>query len=614
MKKLSMILTACLLVLGLAQCNKPEPEKVFVSFQAVDGAKTNIDDMGRVTFNNGDKLHVYGSTTGYLGVLTTSDANGTALPLFSGEINTWTNGEDLRFFYLGGNTPADDGTIAINFADQSYEGTQSKANDLANIAERFHVSRFVQTNVAAAAPDATVSFQGTLRNMMAIGLFNTSAFTDAATSHVKMYAATPESPDSDWSGLKNRIRISETGELTYDACGIGNYEKQSGWIVTGPKSSARFVALLPTDGSVGLMFTSQGYKSSAAITRTIAANDYIRGVGNAAIAVTAEAVSSDYVDLDVASDHLFNVARTKFVRFTKGNLVYDQGRFKMFSEQYGTLNPEHGDVTENTVVDGTFSHFGWGTSGYPSSNDNLTMPHTYSLLGTNYYGPTTTALWIYTPTTGTWTPVSFPQDYLSNEFDWGGYQFGMNTGTKWRTLTSEEWQWLLGPVEGAHPTDDPDPNPSYVQNCRNVEKRFMKAQILAGIVDVWGTPTPVTINGLIIFPDDFNETLSGSYTFNDYDSDFEEATADWATMESAGCVFLPAQGSRSLGALVNYQFSPGTVSSVNATGYYWTATANTYEYGKANNLVFQNQVMGYDSHDRGLGCSVRLVKDVVLPQ
>lgn len=599
MKRLGMILTACLLVLGLAQCTKkgPQEQKVFVTFNATNttagNTRTDIDDMGRVAFNNGDLLHVYGSTKGYLGTLEYNSSH-----YFAGELTQWNSNDDLRFFYIGSaNTPASDGTVTVNFADQSYPGEQSTANDLANIAAHFHVSRYVET----AVPASTTEFEGRLRNMMAIGKFNTSAFTDAVTSNVKMYAA---------MGFKNRIRISSTGELTYDAAGVGSLENQSGWIVTGPARSERFVALLPADEAtpvtVGLMFTSQGYRSTSANARTIVPNGYLREEGNAAIAVAAEAIgSSEFVDLDVVQrlapdnkvyeDAVFSVANGKVVKFAKGNLVCDQGRFKMRSTQVGW--PASGEVTEDMAVDGTFEHFGWGTSGKPGSNANLTMPQAYSLPETGYYYGTPG----YTIGAGGAQVQVAPDLSISTDFDWGVYQFGMNTGTSWRTLTSAEWQWLLGPATGANP----DPSQGE-QNCRGVAYRFMKAEILLNLENY-----PAFRDGIVIFPDDFNESrIPGTYTLNSYSSEFQTVGEElWTTLEAEGCVFLPVQGFRTPAA--NDLATSATVSNVGTTGYYWTATASGSENAHILGFIASEMQYNYTSN-RNLGCSVRLVQDVNL--
>ena len=93
--------------------------------------------------------------------------------------------------------------------------------------------------------------------------------------------------------------------------------------------------------------------------------------------------------------------------------------------------------------------------------------------------------------------------------------------------------------------------------------------------------------GVVLYPDDYTGAVySGS---------------DWATFESAGCVFLPAAGLRK-----------GTeVSRVDEYGRYWSSTA--YDTDHAYCAGFYSGGVNpayYDNGFRSRGFSVRLVRPV----
>ena len=111
MKKLSFIVMACLMVLGLTQCKKNEPS---ANDNAGNGNRVNItltldnggqrvhpeeeNGLANVVYDNGDVVYV-GSDGKYMGCLT---YNGT---LFAGSINAAaTEGQPLQFIFMGGQT------------------------------------------------------------------------------------------------------------------------------------------------------------------------------------------------------------------------------------------------------------------------------------------------------------------------------------------------------------------------------------------------------------------------------------------------------------------------------------------------------------------------------
>lgn len=109
MKKLSFIVMACLMVLGLAQCKKNEPtsndnadngNRVSITLTLDNGGQRvhpeEENGLANVVYDNGDVVYV-GSNGKYMGCLT---YNGS---VFTGSINAEaTEGQPLQFIFMGG--------------------------------------------------------------------------------------------------------------------------------------------------------------------------------------------------------------------------------------------------------------------------------------------------------------------------------------------------------------------------------------------------------------------------------------------------------------------------------------------------------------------------------
>jgi len=225
-------------------------------------------------------------------------------------------------------------------------------------------------------------------------------------------------------------------------------------------------------------------------------------------------------------DHsLFSVAAERKVRFAKGNLQYTDGAWQFAADQYTTLAGQSDDGRDL---------FGWGTS----SNPNL-----------------------ISSSTGDYTTFN----------DWGNNTISGATG--FRTLTAEEWAYLLGSRGSAS---------------------YAKANLMGEHY------------GLILLPDDYehpsglaaivglNEEGNNSWSANQYTS------GEWAQMEAAGAVFLPAAGYRVAGG--NNMISAGS------QGCYWSSTASGTN--NATRLLFnETELTASNTNSRSVGCSVRLVKN-----
>ncbi|MBR2486190.1 MAG: hypothetical protein IKB46_00170 [Paludibacteraceae bacterium] len=250
----------------------------------------------------------------------------------------------------------------------------------------------------------------------------------------------------------------------------------------------------------------------------------------------------------------FSVSADKQVTFSKGNLQYTQSTntWSFAENQWdyiGTYNvtggdvssdPKYGDSKEGTALADKVDLFGWSTN------------------ATNF---------------GVSTSIDY-DDYYGSFVDWGTNQIGSDAPNTWRTLTSNEWEYLLN-------------------NRPN-------ASSLKGVAQVNG------LNGLIFLPD--NWTCPAGVTFKsgfhssygvEYYAAYQTFTADqWSKLESAGAVFLPASGDR----------YGSNVDSVQDYGTYWSATESN-SIG-AYYLFFYSDEAYMGGSLRDYGHSVRLVKDL----
>ena len=229
----------------------------------------------------------------------------------------------------------------------------------------------------------------------------------------------------------------------------------------------------------------------------------------------------------------FSVGEGKQVTFSKGNLQYTQSTntWSFAENQYEMLDETDTAIDADTFAD-KIDLFYWSTS------------------VTNF-------------------GISFsPNDdaYVAPFVDWGTNQIGADAPNTWRTLSKDEWDYLL--------------------NTR------ANADLLCGIAQVSG------VNGLIFLPDNwtcpsgvtFKSGFQGKRCADCYVAYQSFTNEQWLKMEKTGAVFLPAAAVRDV------------------DGIYWSATR--YDINRAccfvfsSDLAFSNQVFGNNN------LSVRLVKDL----
>lgn len=256
-----------------------------------------------------------------------------------------------------------------------------------------------------------------------------------------------------------------------------------------------------------------------------------------------------------------------------GDLVGGMWRFAEHQWDFIGANPGNSvyDKNERKKQSGWIDYFCWGTSGWNSG-------------------------------AGRWTPFGLnqsssqynPGGSLSNDLtgdyaraDWGIFNKIYNPVTKvndpagtWYTMPKDEWAYML----------DTRTTPS--------GKRFAMAQV-------------GDVNGMLIFPDNWNPTWHQTSNDNNYTASYASNTMTVAVfqqqLESRGVAFLPAAGNQS-----NPQ---GGIYDESVSGCYWSSTHSNVSNGNtAYGLYFKpkenNNTGSSGSHQRSHGRSVRLVRVV----
>ena len=208
------------------------------------------------------------------------------------------------------------------------------------------------------------------------------------------------------------------------------------------------------------------------------------------------------------------------VYFSQGNLQYNASTniWRFAEEQYhyvgGLCNyVEYGNVYDNGIkcdnglISSTYSGwidlFGFGTSGY-NHGANSYQPWSSSLISSDYYA---------------YGNSNYYLNYVNCHADWGynAISNGGNTEHKWRTIDLSEIEYIM------------------YNRITNSGIRFAKAKI-------------GSINGILLFPDDWNSSLYTINNANQNNGDFSDNSIDlsiWSSVfETNGVVFLPAAGER----------------------------------------------------------------------
>lgn len=298
------------------------------------------------------------------------------------------------------------------------------------------------------------------------------------------------------------------------------------------------------------------------------------------------------------STYKYTVGSGKQVYFSRGNLQYNAigatataasgqsvgGTWRFAEHQYEFIGNDNS--LAGPTYTGWMDLFSWGASGY-NHGAQCYQPWAYNidaddqvapnLVANNAYGDNAKHLYSNTPSTADWG-----YNAISNG--------GNTAGSGWRTLTKGEWDYLLESRSNA-------------SNLRG-----------------YGRVGNCEIPGMIILPDGWTscpDGLSFSHSVASWADYYSHA--DWAKMEAAGAIFLPAAGDRGNWSL--YGVYDLVMEGVKKWGWYWTSE-NTWSgvpgsshlnafllsFGEDEYGGFSNpETQGY--WFRNNWSSVRLVKD-----
>lgn len=279
---------------------------------------------------------------------------------------------------------------------------------------------------------------------------------------------------------------------------------------------------------------------------------------------------------------IFSISPTQRVWFSKGNLQYQASTniWRFAENQYdfvgGTQTSQnvgvYGNVYENGVkcdnseISSTYSGwidlFGWSTSGY-NHNNACFQPWSTSGTGQDYYAYGIATCNLYDKT---------------GQADWGYHAIsnGGNTIHSWKTLSREEWDFVL-----------------------KTRDTYTGIRYAKAIVN--------KVKGVVLLPDDWSYTYYQLNSTNVPDASFDcnvITSIEWInTLQKYGAVFLPVSGGR---ANLSYVM----MSNGSSWGRYWSSSCSEYapSISASCAMITESHVTASDHyHSRGSGYSVRLV-------
>ena len=589
MKKLSTIIMALALVLGMSQCKKQETPTtgnttpiypgVDITVKVGDnegkaenGEKHHIaPNYGLFAFSDGDKLYV-GHDGKFVGTLTFSNG------FFSGTIYpdaTVTN-QPLHFYFVGNavvtETPTENETtsLSINIADQS--------TNLPVLSYGASTKPFTGEGT---------TYSTTLRNKCALVRFdlqNTGDY-EVTLSNVPTLATVNFDNPTDETAI-----VATEGQTNANMTLYGEEGN----------TAIRWAILLPGTNLSPSVHTDLTWNGEGQLP-VMGNNTYI----NSGLSINnplplPAAPDAQYAVKNSDGELIqFSVSANKKVYFSIGNLRHGDSQssipgWSLHAHQFD----EHEDAYRRhgysgTVMTGTgynatydMDRICWGRL----ANDS---GHTY----------TAGSMWIYadnldlTRTNGT---------------DWGTVL--TTEGNNWRMLTADEWNYLFNATARG-------------------TRRFIKVNVraAAGVGTAYGVHEGGNF-GVLLLPDNyagtglstplssFNNGNSKKFVTIDLTSD---GTDDVSKMLNAGAVFLPALGYRNADQYEVEQYKeytyynpmkPTSTSIYQSFGYYWSSTrvengGAQEEDRMAKVLTFNAEINAYSEMLRGRGACVRLVWD-----
>lgn len=585
MKRLSTIIMALALVLGMSQCKKQETPTstgnntegtVHITVK-VDGKDENGDkhaiapEHGLFAFTNDDIIYV-GHGGKYVGQL--EFTNG----FFEGDITPVAGANDyLHFYFLGGMTPAPAPTVGT---------TESFTISIANQSQNLPVLSYGASTTQFT--DLNTTYSVTLKNKCAlVKLSLVNPTTETVTLSDVPTVATVNFANPTLATAIEATDLEELNDITlrYDA----NWNENLRWVI-----------LLPGTDLSNCGVTWQGEGNMPAMENNTYVNANLQLNNPAALPAAPDAQYAVHTAGENPVLTQFSVSENKKVYFSCGNL-----RFGVDAGENGSSNPgwslHPSQFAEHEGYNG--SHH--PTSQNPSSDMDRICWGRLPNDGGNYAYPAG-GYWIY---------ENDADLSRADNTDWGTVL--TTEGNNWRMLTASEWNYLF----------NGDPNDPNVRGTR----RFLKVRIVIpdNLVNIYGSPSGFRY-GVLLLPDNYDgdglsmkDRNNNTYSFNGNGVVLmkplqTDGSDDVSKMLNAGAVFLPALGYRDGDELVVNQYLHYTFYELENGifyGYYWSSTR--LENGgaqakdrKAKALYFTSNTINTNYNEfRRRGACVRLVWD-----
>lgn len=275
---------------------------------------------------------------------------------------------------------------------------------------------------------------------------------------------------------------------------------------------------------------------------------------------------------------VFSVAKNHKVRFAPGNLQYKAGNWRFADEQFQYMGYQN-DKTDANWNNYVHDLFAFGQTGYSLAG----MISLTSKDPSDYGG--------YNKSSNTYESI------VGTNWDWGIFcaiENGGNQPGMWRTLSKDEWNYLL-------------------KQRTNATKLYAPAMVDGR-------------RGVMILADNYNHPegvarLNPEKSFTDGENTY--CYKDWKKMEAGGAVFLPCCGSKDPTQSDN---DKQATYYPEMSGYYWTTTqivgtgTDSEKYKNAYAMRFGYErttgtqtptyyAIGYSSTPKYYRCAVRLVQE-----